>query len=644
MRPSFSRTLLAPLVLLLAACSSGSSGTASTPAAPTPKVNLFDNPQARKRPLDPELIQQFATALPLIPARTPDTTTVPGSDYYVVTAIQGVHDFGLRKMDGSRFQDPATGTDIQTLSWGYDISYLGPTIEARTGRPVVVKYVNGLVDGAGKPLQQHLFYVDRTVDGVEGNPLVRTVPHLHGGHVPAQYDGHPLHWFTADPNAPANGMGGPAGNSVQYSYPNDQGASTIWFHDHALGVTRLNVYAGLAAFYLVRDAAEDALGLPGGKYEVPIVLQDKSFNDDGSLAYRTLPLINPYTGMQMVDELGNPMYSSGPEFFGNAIIVNGVAWPVLDVEPRKYRFRMVNGADSRFFNLWLEIAGQGPVPGLEMVQIGAEQGLLPDPAEVGSGPGSSGLLLANGERADVVVDFAAFAGSTIVMRNDAAAPFPFGDAPDANTTGRIMAFRVGTTLTGGPDTSTIPPHPRALTPLPAPDNTRVVDLQELTDIYEVFDADSNAISRRLELRLNGLRFMDPVTENVRLNDVEDWTIVNTTGDMHPMHLHLVAFEVKERGSVDAAGYTPAAGGNMGTLAGGALHPDVAPPDCLVTPGCDPSQYELAANEQGLKDTVKVPPGGYVRIRARFDRAGEYMWHCHILAHEEHDMMRPFVVQ
>jgi spore coat protein A len=102
--------------------------------------------------------------------------------------------------------------------------------------------------------------------------------------------------------------------------------------------------------------------------------------------------------------------------------------------------------------------------------------------------------------------------------------------------------------------------------------------------------------------------------------------------------------VKERGSFDAAGYTPAAGGNMGTLAGGALHPNVAPADCLVTPGCDPSQYELAANEQGLKDTVRVPPGGYVRIRARFDRAGEYMWHCHILSHEEHDMMRPFVVQ
>lgn len=633
------RSLLATLALALAACSGSSS---STPQQ-SPKVNLFANPQVGKRPLDPELMQQFATPLPIIPARTPDTTKVPGSDSYVVTAKQGLHDFGLRRTDGTTFKDPATGKDIATLAWGYDTTYLGPTIEARTDRPVVVRYVNGLADGAGQPLQQHLFYVDRTIDGVEGNPLVRIVPHLHGGHTPAQFDGNPLFWFGPVPSAPANGMGGPAGNSVEYTYPNDQPASTLWFHDHALGVTRLNVYAGLAAFYLLRDTAEDALNLPKGPYEIPLVLQDKSFNDDGSLAYKTLPIMNPYTGLQMVDDLGNPMYSSGPEFFGNTIVVNGVAWPVLDVEPRKYRFRMVNGADSRFFNLWLEIAGMGPVSGLEMVQIGAEQGLLPDSVPVGTGPGANGLVLGNGERADVVIDFAAFASSTIVMRNDGAAPYPFGDVPDANTTGRVMAFRVAASTTAA-DTSVLPAHPRLAVPLPPPDQTRVVDLQELIDIYEVFDDEANAIGRRLELRLNGLRFMDPVTEWVTMNTVEDWTIVNTTGDMHPMHLHLVAFEVQERGSYDPALYTPAAAGIMGTLAPGALSAETAPPECAGTPGCDPSQYMLAPNEAGLKDTVRVPPGGYVRIRARFDRRGEYVWHCHILAHEEHDMMRPFVVQ
>ena len=414
-------------------------------------------------------------------------------------------------------------------------------------------------------------------------------------------------------------MGGPAGNTVTYTYENDQPASTIWFHDHALGVTRLNVYAGLAAYYLIRDAEEDALDLPSGKYEIPIVLQDKSFNDD-------------------------VMFSSPPEFFGNTILVNGVAWPVLEVEPRKYRFRMVNGADSRFFNLWLEIAGRGPQPGLRMVQIGAEGGFLPTSVVTATGPGTSRLLIGNGERADVVIDFSdpALASRTLLLRNDAPTPFPGGDVPDGTTTGRIMAFTVTAPL-AAPDTSQVPAHPRALVPLPAPSNTRVVDLQELNDIYEIFDDGANQIVNRLELRLNGLRFMDPVTETPKLDTVEDWTIVNTTIDMHPMHLHLVAFQVMEKGSYDPEGYTRAAGGDMGILAEGALHPGVAPHDCQLMPGCDPSQYALLANEAGPKDTVRVAPGGYVRIRARFDRLGEYMWHCHILAHEEHDMMRPFEV-
>jgi spore coat protein A, manganese oxidase len=618
------------------ACSSSTSSPAPT-AAPV-------NPQTTKRPLDPELMQQFATPLPIIPAMIADTTTVPGSDSYVVTAQQSVHDFGLRRMDGTTFTDPATGKPIQTLSWGYNTSYLGPTIEARTGRPVVVKYVNGLVGASGKPLQQHLLYVDQTIDGVAGNPLVRIVPHLHGGHTASAFDGNPRYWFSPDPHAAANGKGGPAGNTATYTYENDQPASTLWFHDHALGVTRLNVYAGLAAYYLVRDAEEDALGLPSGKYEIPLVLQDKSFNDDGSLAYKTLPIMNPYTGMQMVDPAGNPMFSSPPEFFGNTIIVNGVAWPVLEVEPRRYRFRMVNGADSRFFNLWLEVSGRGPQPALQMIQIGAEGGLLPASVVTGTGPGTDGLLLGNGERADVVIDFSdpSLANQTILLRNDAATPFPGGDAPDGITTGRIMAFTV-TAPSSGPDTSRVPANPRALVPLPAPGNERVVDLQELTDIYDVFDDGANLIVPRLELRLNGLRFMDPVTETPKLDSVEDWTIVNTTVDMHPMHLHLVAFQVMEKGSFDPEGYTPASGGDMGVLAEGALHPGVAPPECRELPGCDPSQYALLPNEAGPKDTVRVPPGGYVRIRARFDRLGQYMWHCHILAHEEHDMMRPFEV-
>jgi spore coat protein A len=622
--------------LLAAAVATGCSDSDAAkpqPVSPAPAVRT-------SRPLDPETLAQFETPLPIIPARTPDTTKFPGKDYYVVTAQQGVHDFGLRHPDGSEILDLYSGQPIRTPAWGYDTSYLGPTIDARSNRPVVVKYVNDIRDGAGNLATAHLFTIDPTVDGANhGEPAVRVVPHLHGGHVAAEFDGHPRFWFTNDPSAPANGVGGPAGNSVEYTYDNTQDAATLWFHDHAMGVTRLNVYAGLAAFYLLRDDAEDALDLPRGAYEVPLVLQDKAFNDDGTLAYQTHPLIDPYTGDALVDRDGTPLLSSGPETFGNAVVVNGVVWPFLEVEPRKYRFRMVNGADSRFFNLWLEAAGQGPQPGLHMTQIGAEAGLMPAAVAIASSP-ADGLLLGNGERADVVIDFSAFAGKTIVLRNDANAPYPSGDPVNANTTGKVMQFRVTKPLAAA-DTSTVPDAPRPLTHLGVPANTRVVDLQELTDIYHIIDGGSEV--ERLELRLDGLRFDDPITETPRLGDVEDWVIVNTTGDMHPMHLHLVAFEVLEKGSYDPATYTRAAGGDRPILGATTLEPDTDPDGHTSGDAAFDPAYTVAANERGPKDTVRIAPGGYVRVRAKFDRAGVYMWHCHILSHEEHSMMRPFQV-
>ncbi|MFL5263602.1 MAG: multicopper oxidase family protein [Anaeromyxobacteraceae bacterium] len=622
--------------LLAAAVATGcSNNDAAKPQAVSPPTVVRTS-----RPLDPETLAQFETPLPVIPVRTPDTTKLPGKDYYVVTAQQGVHDFGLRHMDGSEILDLYTGQPIRTSTWGYDTSYLGPTIEARSNRPVVVKYVNDLRDSAGKLATAHLLTIDPTIDGANhGEPAVRVVPHLHGGHVAAEFDGHPKFWFTNDPSAPANGLGGPAGNSVEYTYDNTQDAATLWFHDHAMGVTRLNVYAGLTAFYLLRDDAEDALKLPKGAYEVPLVLQDKAFNDDGSLAYQTHPLIDPYTGDALVDKDGRPLLSSGPETFGNAIVVNGVVWPSLDVEPRKYRFRMVNGADSRFFNLWLEGAGEGPQPGLQMTQIGAEAGFMPAAVAIASSP-SDGLLLGNGERADVVIDFSAFAGKTIVLRNDANAPYPDGDPVNANTTGKVMQFRVTKPLATA-DTSEVPAEPRAMAHLITVNNTRVVDLQELTDIYQINDGGTE--TPRLELRLNGLRFEDPITESPRLDTVEDWIIVNTTADMHPMHIHLVAFEVVEKGSFDADSYVPAAGGVVRTPGDVVLHKDTDPDGHTSEDAAFNPAYTVAANEHGPKDTVKIAPGGYVRVRAKFDRPGVYMWHCHILSHEEHSMMRPFQV-
>ena len=395
--------------------------------------------------MDPLQLRQFANPLPVIPNATPDTTSRPGYESYTVTAEQtSGFDFGLRKRDGSEFLDPVTNSPIRTTVWGYTINgikagYLGASIQARstlageTGKPVSVKYVNDLRGPNGAPLTQHLLTVDKTMDGTAaGESEIRIVTHLHGGHVPPEFDGHPLAWVTNDPAArtglPADPVSGrparPDGNTVTYTYPNTQQAGQIWFHDHALGITRINVYAGLAANYIIRDAQEDSLNLPSGNYELPLVIQDRSFNKDGSLHYSAVPLLDA-TGEQAVVN-GKPVFTSYPEFFGNTITVNGKVWPYLDVEPRKYRFRLLNGSDSRFYNMWLELAGGGSIPANAVGLIGNEGGLLPTMVSVARSD-DSGLLLSPGERADVIIDFSKFAaGAILPVRNDDATPYPNG--------------------------------------------------------------------------------------------------------------------------------------------------------------------------------------------------------------------------
>lgn len=647
--------MLAALIVLLSACGKETSTTTVQGAS----KNTLLNPLA---------LQQFATPLPVIPVATPDTATVSGSDYYTVVVEQtSGYDFGLRKKDGSEFINPATNAPIRTAVWGYTTNgikagYLGATIEARStlagesGKPVVVKYTNILKDSNGNLLTRHLLTVDSTLDGANmGESEIRVVTHLHGGHVAPESDGHPEAWITNDPNAatglPADPLSGrparPNGNTVTYTYDNSQLANHLWYHDHAMGITRLNVYAGLAANYLLRDSVEDALNLPKGAYEIPLVIQDKSFNEDGSLHYDSNALLNPDGTQQTV--AGNPVYTSNPEFFGNVITVNGKAWPKLDVEPRKYRFRMLNGSDSRFYNIWLERTDGLPIPAGAITQIGNDGGLLPAAVNnIGTSP-NNGLLMALAERADVIIDFSKFpAGTGITMRNDAHTPYPSGGDVNPSTTGRIMQFKITKTLASA-DTSVIPAAPRVLTPFGAPANTRFVDLQETEENSAyVFDPYSGAIAKRLKILLNGLPFDAPITENILLNDVEDWIIINNTVDMHPMHLHLVHFEVVEKGSIKPGSYTPADGsGGMPSVVAGGLRPSTNPDG---TAADQDSPYTLQPQEHGHKDTVRVPPAddmigsqGYVRIRARFDRIGTYMWHCHILAHEDHEMMRPFRV-
>ncbi|WP_052263233.1 multicopper oxidase family protein [Geobacter pickeringii] len=632
---------------------------------------------SRTEILNPLDLQQFGTPLPMIPVAAPDTVSQPGSDFYTVVAEQTAnYDFGLRRKDGSEIVNPATGAPIRTTVWGYRTNgvkagYLGATVEARstlpgeTGRPVMVKYINDLRDSAGNLLTRHLLTVDPTLHGADmGAPEIRIVTHLHGGHVVPESDGHPEAWITNDPNAktglPADPVSGrparPDGNTVTYTYENTQKAEQLWYHDHAMGITRLNVYAGLAANYLVRDSVEDALNLPRGNYEMPLVIQDKSFNQDGSLHYEATPLINAGSGNQQTDASGKPVLTSKPEFFGNVITVNGKAWPYLDVEPRKYRFRMLNGSDSRFYNIWLEARDAGgaavAIPAGTITQIGNDGGLLPASVAIGDSAGNA-LLLSLAERADVIVDFSKLpAGTSITMRNNAPTPFPGGDPVAAATTGRIMQFRISKPLNGA-DTSAVPANPRPVTPLGVASNVRYVDLQETMESgVLVYDPNTGTTLQRLKILLNGLTFDAPITEKPRLNVVEEWVIINNTVDMHPMHLHLVDFEVVEKGSIAPGAYTPANGlGGMPVVAAGGLRRNAEPGlNPVADSASADSPYRVQPHEMGEKDTVRVPPAndligsqGYVRIRAKFDKLGTYMWHCHILSHEDHEMMRPFTV-
>ncbi|HSC77425.1 MAG TPA: multicopper oxidase domain-containing protein, partial [Candidatus Acidoferrales bacterium] len=403
-------------------------------------------------------------------------------------------------------------------------------------------------------------------------------------------------WFT-----PGFALTGFGWTKETYVYDNDQRAATLWYHDHALGITRLNVYAGLAGFYLLRDAEELGLvadgRLPTGPYEIGLAIQDRMFFADGSLF---LPANSE------VEEGPDP--SVEPEFFGDFILVNGKAWPYLDVEPRQYRFRLLNGSDSRFYNLYLS-------SGEPIFQIGTDQGLLYAPVALNR------LTLGPGERADVVIDFSdpRLAGQTIILKNNARAPFPKGDTSDSRTVGQIMAFRVVKPLDAGYPLTPLPSQllSSPIAPLVQTGPTRSLLLFEGEDEF-------GRLQPALGTTDDGmLMWGDPITEHINLNDVEVWDVYNTTEDAHPIHVHLVQFQIlsrqKFRGAQDLMD---------GSLTNIRLLGQLKPPE---------------ANEVGWKDTAQMFPGEVTRIIAKFDRSGKYVWHCHILSHEDHEMMRPYDV-
>jgi spore coat protein A len=444
-----------------------------------------------------------------------------------------------------------------TTFWGYEGMSPGPVFEARSGHPLMVEWVNELPT-------RHLLPIDHTLHGAEADkPLVRTVTHLHGAKVPPESDGNPERWFVP-------------GESRTCYYPNGQDAAPLFYHDHAMGITRLNAVAGLFGPYFVRDAVEDSLNLPAGRFEIPIAIYDRLFKTDGQLDY---PVSR------------DPAAPWTSEFNGNAILLNGKLFPFLEVEPRRYRLRIFNTSNAGFYTLSLAKEGSSLVPGGEpFYMIGSDQGLLSEPVPMKS------LALTPGERADLIMDFSPHAGREVYLKH-ASVP--------------VMQIRVSPRATE--DRSTIPAQ---LRPIRRFAESEAVKTRELT-----LDHHLDANGRATLMLLNGAHYSMPATETPALNSTEIWTLVNLTDDTHPIHLHLVRFQILDRRRFDFEVYRRTR--NL----------------VFTGPAVPPERHEA-----GWKDTVRADVLMATRIIIRFEGfPGRYVWHCHVLEHEDNEMMRPYEV-
>lgn len=644
--------------------------------------------------LDPLSVPKYITPL-LIPPVMPKAGTVKQNggknvDYYEISMkqiSQQVLPAGL----------PAT------ILWAYGpitseskkglLIHNAPslTIEADVNRPVRVKWINDLKDSNGNYLP-HLLPVDPTlhwanppggVDGRDTRPTFTSSPGPYNGPVPMvthvhgavgvgdESDGYAEAWYLPDlgTNLPAGYAdrgtwyeffaNKASGNYdvtwgpgfATFQYPNTNRASTIWYHDHTLGMTRLNVYAGPAGFYIIRGGLDDvvldsrtglAAVLPGPApkegdkfppnktyYEIPIAIQDRAFNVDGSLFYPNTReffdgIVGPFIPDGSTPEEFSPIWN--PEFFGNMMMVNGNTWPFQTVEQRRYRIRFLNGCQSRFL-----ILDFNQIPGVEVWAIGNEGGFLAAPVNITAGHGNQ-LLMGLAERADIIVDFTNVPLGNYVLGN-VGPDEPFGggvpgvdfDPADPGSTGQIMAFNVVPAVAPDPTT---PPQFLILPPIvPLPPETVTRPLALIEKMGMGYDSLGDPLEGPVEALLGTVeagikverKWMEPVTENPALGATEMWEFYNTTGDAHPMHVHEVVFEVVNREGLvmDANG-------------------DVVEPielDGVVTP---PEPWET-----GFKDTVTAYPGQVTRVRAQFNTPGQFVWHCHIVEHEDNEMMRPF---
>ena len=491
--------------------------------------------------LNPGLLEPFVDHLPIPAIARPAGHRVSPMDS--ITNIP-YYRLAMREIETRIHRDLKA-----TRVWGFGETSPGPTIESRKNEPVIVEWANQLPS-------RHFLPIDHRIHGAEADkPEVRAVVHLHGGRVPADSDGYPDDWYSP-------------GKSASYFYPNTQEATMLWYHDHAVGITRLNMFAGLFGLFFLRDDFEDALNLPRGRHEIPLVIYDRDFDTNGQLNYPIAPAP------------ASPWIS---EFVGNAILVNGKLFPYLEVEPRRYRFRMLNASNGRTFHLTL-------ANNQSFHLIGCDQGFLSAAVETAS------LVIAPAERLDFIVDFGERSDKQIILRNDAAP---------------VIQFRISKTTTK--DTSTLPSRLRPVVRIAESSavKTRVLSLDEIDD-----QTGNPAV-----MLLNRTHWSMPITEKPALNTVEIWSFVNMTEDVHPIHLHMVRFQLLDRRLFDMLEFQSS---RTVRYTGPAVQPD--------------------ESESGWKDTVRALPNMVTRIIVPFEGyPGRYVWHCHVLEHEDNEMMRPYEI-
>ncbi|MDH3411655.1 MAG: multicopper oxidase domain-containing protein [Gammaproteobacteria bacterium] len=604
-------------------------------------------------------------------------------------------------------------TPVPTTLWGYGDKGLhtwpGRTFHVRSYEPLEVKWENrlggvpylitgknntslGFGDFTGRPVFDTSLHWVYSLPGYEGFSIdmdgVPVAMHVHGGHSDFEFDGNPEFFLS-----PGYTIRGPQWLEKKYRYDNSQPAGTLWYHDHALGITRLNVYAGMAGFYIVRDDFDtglfsNPLDLPAFPYEAAFAIQDRMFKDNGELFYPAFPG-DPFYADFITGEgavLPPGIFPGGgptalAEFFGDHMVVNGKIWPKMDVEPRNYRLRLLNGCDSRFLAVqFFEVpAGatdfSNAIGQVDFTVVGSDQGLASSSTTVDT------LLMETGSRYDIIFDFkGVMPGNRVIMRN-IGGDEPFGgDIPGPQVFGetdRVMAFDVNQPL--DPAVPDVTPMGINFGPvIPTPTRLRKVALFEGTDEFgrlqpllgtaePATDYLGNPINwpntpeyvnAGLVGQMEGsIAWHSPTTENPALDATEEWEIWNVTGDAHPIHLHLVSFEILGRQEIawdsatneddrvlDPAGVTAPMPNGDGTYL---VNQPVVQHNGLLGNGFrivnltygsvvpQPAEYV----ENAPKDMVTALPGQITRIKGTFDKPGRYVWHCHILSHEDHEMMR-----